>query len=79
LRWFILDESLAGQRLGKLKIDCIVTFARDAGYRAVYLTTFDGLHTAMALCRRALFQVMDEQVGETSGCSVLKHRLELIF
>jgi len=30
LRRFILDESLAGQGLGKLMLDGIVTFARDA-------------------------------------------------
>ena len=79
LRWFILDESLAGQGLGKLMIDRIVTFARDAGYRAIYLTTFDGLHRAMALYRRALFQVVDEQVGEIWERSVLEQRLELTF
>ncbi|MBT5495906.1 MAG: GNAT family N-acetyltransferase [Alphaproteobacteria bacterium] len=79
LRWFILHESLAGQGLGKVMIDRVVAFARDVGYRAIYLTTFDGLHAAMALYRRAGFQVVDEQEGETWGRSVLEQRLELTF
>lgn len=65
LRWFILHESLAGHGLGKVMIDRVVAFARDVGYRAIYLKTFDGLHAAMALYRRAGFQVVDEQEGET--------------
>lgn len=79
LRWFILDESLAGQGLGKVMIDRIVAFARDAGYRAIYLTTFDGLPAAMALYRRAGFQIVEEQEGETWGRAVLEQRLELIL
>jgi RimJ/RimL family protein N-acetyltransferase len=79
LRWFILDESLAGRGLGKVMIDRVVAFARDAGYHTIYLTTFDGLHAAMALYRRAGFQVVKEQEGETWGRAVLEQRLELTF
>jgi len=79
LRWFILDETLAGQRLGKVMIDRVVAFARYAGYRSIYLTTFDGLNAAMALYWRAGFQVVNEKEGETWGRSVFEQRLELTF
>lgn len=77
LRWFILDESLAGQWLGWKMMDRVVSFARDAGYHSIYLTTFDGLHAAMSLYKRAGFRIVDEREGETWGRRVLEQRLDL--
>ena len=79
LRWFILHESLAGQGLGKRLIDTALQFARDAGFRSIYLTTFKGLGAAMSLYERAGFKVVDEQEGRTWGNTVLEQRLELSF
>jgi ribosomal protein S18 acetylase RimI-like enzyme len=53
-------------------IDRVVAFARYAGYRSIYLTTFDGLNAAMALYWRAGFQVVNEKEGETWGRSVFE-------
>lgn len=79
LRWFILGEELAGQGLGSAMIDQAIAFAQDVGFRAIYLTTFDGLHAAMALYHRVGFRVVEEVAGETWGRTVLEQRLELRF
>lgn len=77
LRWFILDESLAGRGLGRRLIDTALGFARESGFASIYLTTFKGLGSAMALYERAGFTLVDEQEGQTWGRTVLEQRLEL--
>jgi GNAT superfamily N-acetyltransferase len=49
LRFFILDDSLRGQGLGRTLMDQAMQFCRDQGYRRVYLTTLPGLEAAMRL------------------------------
>ena len=77
LRWFILDESLAGQGLGKRLLGDAVYFARDAGLSSIYLTTFRGLEPAGTLYARAGFRVVSEKAGESWGQVVVEQRLEM--
>jgi GNAT superfamily N-acetyltransferase len=77
LRWFILDDSLAGQGLGKRLLGDAVGFARNAGFSSIYLTTFRGLEPAGTLYARAGFRVVSELAGETWGRAVVEQRLEL--
>lgn len=79
LRWFILAESLAGQGLGKAFMEMALKFAQSAGFKSIYLTTFEGLGPAMALYRRAGFTVVEESEGNTWGRTVLEQRLEVNF
>ncbi|MEX2616942.1 MAG: GNAT family N-acetyltransferase [Alphaproteobacteria bacterium] len=77
LRWFILDESLAGQGLGGRMLGEAVEFARNAGLSSLYLTTFRGLEPAGTLYARAGFHVVSECTGETWGRAVMEQRLEM--
>ncbi len=79
LRWFIMSPSLRGQGLGKELIGRVVSYARAAGYRSIYLDTFDGLPAAAALYRRAGFEITHEAPGSTWGKEMLEQRFELIL
>lgn len=75
LRWFIVDAGLAGQGIGKRLLDGAVTFARQAGFASVYLTTFRGLEAAARLYAAAGFKVVAETPGQTWGREVIEQRL----
>ena len=77
LRWFILDPVLRGRGLGKRFVHDTIDFARRAGMRSIYLTTFRGLDAASGLYAAAGFEVLEEHIGETWGARVAELRLEL--
>ena len=77
LRWFILDESLAGQGLGKRLLADAIGFAGNSGLASLYLTTFRGLEPAGTLYGRAGFRIVSENPGETWGREVVEQRLKL--
>jgi len=49
LRFFILDESLRGQGLGRYMLVEAMQFCREKGYHHLFLTTLPGLEAAMRL------------------------------
>ncbi len=77
LRWFILDEALAGQGLGKQLLGDVIAFARLAGLTSIYLTTFRDLEPAGTLYARAGFRIVAEEAGATWGQEVVEQRLQL--
>lgn len=77
LRWFVVDEPMHGRGLGKRMLTRAITFARDASYRSIYLTTFAGLDAAATLYASAGFRMVSSSPGNTWGREVTEQRQEL--
>ena len=77
LRWFVADEQVRGQGLGKRLLREALAFAQEAGFASVYLTTFRGLDAAAALYAAAGFRVIAEAEGGTWGRRVVEQTLRM--
>jgi GNAT superfamily N-acetyltransferase len=60
LRWFIVDPAFQGRGIGRLLLKEAIAFCRSAGYKKIYLWTFEGLDPARSLYERAGFQLREE-------------------
>ena len=76
LRWFFVEERARGG-LGRRLLDHAIDFCRDAAFREVWLTTFEGLYTARALYNRFGFEVAEEGYDTTWGVEVREQLLRL--
>jgi GNAT superfamily N-acetyltransferase len=54
-RWFLLDPSVRGRGVGRQLLDAALAHSRAAGYRGVFLWTFDALESAARLYQSAGF------------------------
>ncbi len=61
LRYFILDEALRGQGIGKRWMDDLMAHARATGLTYIHLWTLAGLDAATALYERAGFVLEEER------------------
>jgi GNAT superfamily N-acetyltransferase len=59
LRFFIVDEKLAGQGVGRMLVNAAMKFM-DEGGKECHLWTFRGLHSARKLYDKAGFEIVDE-------------------
>jgi len=74
LRWFIVNETLAGRGIGSVLMESCMTFLKEKGYQRAYLTTFQGLDAARRLYERHGFVLTEErQVDPWSGDVGLQH------
>lgn len=60
LRWFIVNESVAGRGIGGALMTRCMRFLQKKGYQRAYLTTFKGLDAARSLYERHGFVLTDE-------------------
>ena len=67
-----LKKEVRGQGLGRLLIDRSIEYARDAGYKKVYLETMPELKQALKSYEKFGFYYLDRQLGDTGhfGCDV---------
>lgn len=69
LRWFIVPSEFQGGGIGHCLMNRCLAFCRQAGYRRIYLWTFDGLDAARRLYVQFGFQLAEEhevrQWGQT--------------
>jgi GNAT superfamily N-acetyltransferase len=77
LRWFILSDALRGKGAGKRLVDTAVDFCRTAGYKRVYLWTFEGLDAARHLYEQAGFRMEEQRKGSQWGTEVNEQRFGL--
>lgn len=77
LRWFIVSDALRGQGAGKRLIDTALDFCRGAGYKRVYLWTFEGLDAARYLYEKAGFRLVEQRNGSRWGKEVNEQRFAL--
>jgi GNAT superfamily N-acetyltransferase len=76
LRWFIADEQVRGSGAGARLIEAAMDFAREAGYRHVYLTTFAGLDAARSLYEKHGFTLTAESRDDHWGAKVDGQRFD---
>lgn len=76
LRWFIVDQRVAGSGIGGALMSSACRFLDARAYRLTYLTTFRGLDAARALYERFGFRLVEEQEQDPWSGSVGVQRFE---
>lgn len=71
VKMYLLPQA-RGKGLGKILIDKVLAFARDWGYRFVYIETMPELKKAMSVYEKFGFKYLDAPIGNTghTGCSI---------
>ena len=77
LRWFLLVPEARGTGLGKRLLDAALAYARERGFRHVYLWTFADLHGALRLYERAGFAVTERKTDFVWGAERTELRMDL--
>ncbi|OQP62334.1 acetyltransferase [Niastella vici] len=67
-----LSPAARGKGIGKILIEKALAFAKDAGYRKVYLETMPELRKAVSVYEKFGFKYLDGPLGNTGhfGCDV---------
>lgn len=80
LRWFLLEASYRGLGLGRRLLESALTFAREQGYKSVYLDTTDDLKDAVRMYSRAGFTPVASKPNDTwrKGVNELEMELSLV-
>jgi len=76
LRWFIADDDARGTGAGSALMQAAMDFVRGAGWRHVYLTTFEGLDPARRLYERHGFTLTDAHPDDHWGAVVNEQRFD---
>lgn len=74
LRWFIVEEGLRGQGVGRALLDAALGHVDALGFRETQLWTFAGLDAARRLYEAAGFRLAEERAGSQWGREVLEQR-----
>jgi len=74
LRWFILDEAVRGQGLGRLLLAEALAHCDAQGVETVHLWTFSGLDAARHLYESTGFRLVEERPGTQWGREVAEQR-----
>ncbi len=77
LRWFLLVPEARGTGLGKRLLDAALAYARERGFRHVYLWTFADLHGALRLYERAGFAITERKTDFVWGAERTELRMDL--
>lgn len=67
LHWFIVADDMQGRGLGRRLLGEAMSFAKERGYRSVWLTTTAGLDAAHRLYRAQGFRLVHEESGSQWG------------
>jgi GNAT superfamily N-acetyltransferase len=79
LRWFIVDDALRGNGIGRSLLDAALEHCRETGVRRLELFTFDSLEAARALYRSAGFTTFESMPHDGWGPTINLERHELRF
>jgi GNAT superfamily N-acetyltransferase len=77
LRWFLVTPEARGTGLGKRLLDAALGYARERGFRRIYLWTFANLDGALRLYERAGFTVTDRKTDFVWGAERTELRMDL--
>jgi len=77
LRWFIVSPEFQGLGIGAALIRKAMQFCRDAGYRKVFLWTFEGLAPARHLYEREGFQLTEQHPVRQWGTIIEEQKFEI--
>lgn len=76
LRFFILSDRARGKDIGKALLQQTIAFAKEAGFRRIFLTTFAGLDAARSLYENAGFVLVNETTDTTWGPKLREQRFQ---
>jgi GNAT superfamily N-acetyltransferase len=74
LRWFIVDDGLRGEGVGRKLLAAALTFVDAGAFGRTELWTFQGLDAARKLYERSGFVCVEERPGDRWGTHVLEQR-----
>lgn len=80
LRWFLLEAPYRGLGLGRRLLESALSFAREKGYKSVYLDTTDDLEDAVRMYSRAGFTPVASKPNDSwrAGVNELEMELSLV-
>lgn len=80
LRWFLLEAPYRGLGLGRRLLDGALSFAREKGYKSVYLDTTDDLEDSVRMYSRAGFTPVASKPNDSwrAGVNELEMELSLV-
>lgn len=76
LRFFITDPAFQGRGVGTKLMDAAMEFCDGAGFKRVWLSTFEGLDPARRLYERHGFRLTDTHPGDQWGREVREQTFE---
>ena len=79
LRWYIVDPRRQGQGIGRTLITKAIDFSKAAGYKRIYLWTFEGLNQAQSIYERNGFSEAEVRDVEQWGGIIREQRFELLL
>jgi peptidyl-dipeptidase Dcp len=79
LRYFLVEPECRGLGLGRKMLGLALKFAREAGYRGVYLWTTADQRGAIGLYESVGFSLAEEKKSGTLGKQQLERRYALAF
>ncbi len=77
LRWYIVDPRWQGKGSGRTLIRKASDFSREAGYKRIYLWTFEGLDRAQAVYERNGFRLVEVRDVPQWGGIIREQKYEL--
>jgi len=69
---FYLDKNARGKGLGKLLMEKNIEFAREAGYKSIYIESLPEFSTAVSIYEKQGFRYLEKPLGNSghSGCNL---------
>lgn len=77
LRWYIVDPRWQGQGIGRALITKAIDFSGAAGYKRIYLWTFQGLNQAQSIYERNGFRLTEVRDVAQWGGMIKEQMFEL--
>lgn len=77
LRWFILDPETRGLGFGRFLLEQAIQFAKEKGFKSIYLWTLEGLEPAGKLYRSYGFELEESLLANQWGRDVQEEKLRL--
>jgi len=77
LRWYIVDPRWQGQGIGWMLITKAIDFSREAGYKRIYLWTFEGLKQAQSIYEQNGFELSEVRDVPQWGGIIREQKYEL--
>lgn len=77
LRWYIVDPRYQGKGIGRILIEKAVDFSKAAGYKRIYLWTFEGLTRAQSIYERNGFRMAEVRNVAQWGDMIHEQMFEL--
>jgi GNAT superfamily N-acetyltransferase len=78
LRWYILDESVQGEGVGKRLMDEAMAFVKSHSYKKVILWTVSALGKAIEIYLRYGFKLGEEKSHRIWGQDLVEQKYEMI-